>query len=547
MSRHLLTLGLIALTTPAIADTIIGQARIDTVTIYPGQATVSRDIALTLPAGRHEILVPGLPATLDPAGLRLSAPAGVQIGAVSLARDRLPVTPDQDSAAVVAARAAVETAAETLRQRDVQIAEIRLEVTALEDQIAFLQRLSMTSATQNLDSSSVADIQALADMVGSRTLSLRNQAFAAEERAKAQERARQDDLDALDDARQALDALIAPPDRGTVLTFTLTTDTAQDVTVTASAIEGFAMWQPVYDLRLTTGESPQIDMDRSVVVSQSTGQDWLDATLILSTARPGEQTAPSPVWPAPRRIIPEDQIAREPRMADTALSVNRDQQVVATEMAAPFRGAADFSGATVIYRYPGTVDIRNGVEDLRLPLDTLQLDATVWAEAAPARDTIAYRVAEFTNTTQEVLLPGQVLLFTDGTMIGFDQLPLLAAGADMQMGFGPLDRIRLTRAVPNRTTGDTGLFSSATQLRESAVITVENLTDRDWDLLLRDTVPYSEQDDLQVTVTATPAVTRTDPEGQRGILEWDLLLAPRSTQVVRLDYTLRWPDGYVLR
>ncbi|MDP5361340.1 MAG: DUF4139 domain-containing protein [Paracoccaceae bacterium] len=207
---------------------------------------------------------------------------------------------------------------------------------------------------------------------------------------------------------------------------------------------------------------------------------------------------------------------------------------------------ADFSGATVTYTYPGRVDIRNGVDDLRLPLDTLNLDADVWAEAAPSRDSIAYRMAEFTNTTDEILLPGQALVFADGTMIGFSQLPLLAAGADTEMGFGPLDGLRLTRTTPNRSEGDRGVFTTTNQLTEQAVMTVENLTGQDWKVLLRDAIPYSEQDDLEVTFTASPSVVRRDPEGQRGILEWDLDVAAGVKQDVRLDYTLSWPSGYVL-
>ncbi|WP_439155497.1 DUF4139 domain-containing protein [Yoonia sp.] len=549
MFRPLLTISVIALTTPAHADTIIGLARVDTVTIYPGQATVARDISLGLPAGRHEIVVPGLPENLDPQGLRLVAPDGVQIGAVNLARGRLPVTPDQDRPAVVAARADVVRLEQVLRDREAAIAEIRLRVQAANEQITFLQSLSQASAGETLTGSTIADIQALAQMVGTETLRVRQAAFAAEQEAKAAERAREDDVQALEEAKQALAALLSPETDGSVLTFTVETATARDVTVTASAIEGFATWSPIYDMRLTTGENAALTLERSVVVSQSTGQDWRDVKLVLSTARPGEQTAPSEVYSYPRRIVPEDELERPRPLADSSGALRSNVAPAPTQLAeaAPFKAIADFSGANVTYSYPGTVTIRNGVEDLRLPLDTLEFDARVWAEAAPSRDNIAYRVAAFTNTTAEVLLPGQALLYADGTMIGFDQLPLLAAGADVQIGFGPLDGIRLTRAIPGRSEGETGVFSRANEFRETVLIGVDNLTGQDWDVLLRDAVPYTEQDDLELTVTATPPVTRMDPDGRRGILEWDLSVPTQTRQEVRLDYTLKWPDGYVLR
>jgi uncharacterized protein (TIGR02231 family) len=253
-----------------------------------------------------------------------------------------------------------------------------------------------------------------------------------------------------------------------------------------------------------------------------------------------------------RRIISEEELERERSvvmMSDSVQSLTRSVVGAASPevMEAPMQAVADFSGATVTYTYPGRVDIRNGVEDLRLPLDTLNLEADVWAEAAPSRDSIAYRMAEFTNTTDEVLLAGQALMFADGTMIGFSQLPLLAAGGDTEMGFGPLDGLRLTRATPNKTEGDVGVFTSSNQLTEQAVMTVENLTGQDWRVLMRDAIPYSEQDDLEVEYTANPAVTRRDPDGIRGILEWELDVAAGVRQEVTLDYTLTWPSGYVLR
>ncbi len=134
-------------------------------------------------------------------------------------------------------------------------------------------------------------------------------------------------------------------------------------------------------------------------------------------------------------------------------------------------------------------------------------------------------------------------------MIRFSQLSLLAVGGDTEMGFGPLDGLRLTQATTNKTEGDVGVFTSSNQLAEQAVMTVESLTGEDWRVLMRDAVPYSEQEDVEVEFTTSPAVPRRDPEGMRGILEWecDLDVAVGVKQEVTLDYTLTWPSGFVLR
>ncbi len=553
MLRPLLTTSLIALAAAAQAEDFTAAASVDRVTIYPGLAEITRQITLDLPAGQHQIMVPELPRTLATEGLRVAAPAGTQLGAVNLAFGRLPVTPDQDTAEVQAAKAEVERLESVLRDRDAAIARIRLRVAAAEEQIAFLQSLSRARGSEALTTATIADIQALSQMVGAEVLAAREAGFAAEQEAQAATLARADDVEALEKAEQALAALLAPERDGAVLTFTLAAEAAGEVTLDITTLEGFANWSPVYDMRLTTGDDATMSIDRAVVISQESGQDWDDVQLTLSTARPGERIAPGQVFAPLRRIVSEDDLVREGEIlmqADSLVAGMSRSMAVVEEMAeAPMAvtAKADFSGATVTYVYPGRVDIRNGVEDLRLPLDQLSFDAQVWAEAVPSRDQIAYRMAAFTNDTGEVLLPGQALLFADGTMIGFSNLPLLAAGADTDMGFGPLEGLRLTRATPNRTEGDRGVFTTTNQLSEEAVLTVENLTGQDWDVLLRDAIPYSEQDDLEVAVTASPAITRRDPDGERGVLEWDLAIGAGETATVELDYTLSWPDGYLLR
>jgi uncharacterized protein (TIGR02231 family) len=50
---------------------------------------------------------------------------------------------------------------------------------------------------------------------------------------------------------------------------------------------GGARWQPLYDLRLLEEEdNPIVELMYLGQVQQSTGEDWLDVDLVLSTARP---------------------------------------------------------------------------------------------------------------------------------------------------------------------------------------------------------------------------------------------------------------------
>ncbi len=542
---------LAALPAAAFADTIEARGVIANVTIYPQGARVLRRVTVDTPPGDHQIIIPGLPRDTVAEALRILPVAGLRVGAVNLANGRLPVTTDTTAPEVAAAEAEVKRLEQILRDRDTAIAAIRLRGSAAQDQIGFLQSLSQQAAGERLTSAGLDEIRALARMVGEETLAARQTMLDSETEAQAALLAREDDTDALDKARQALAALTTPDTEQAVLTLAVTTTTAGPITFEITTYAPEAQWAPVYDMNLTTGDAPTLSVERGVVVSQYTGEDWSGVSLTLSTARPGERTDPSEVFSYAARIVSEAELAKlYGRTAESsgfggALMDSPAPAVVVEE--ARMVMSADFQGATLTYVYDGTVDIRNGVENLRLTLDTVDMDVATWAAAAPRSDPSAYLVAEMTNTSGEVFLPGPALLIADGSLIGYTELPLIADGDEAKVGFGAIDGIRLTRTVPNRTEGDIGIISRSNQQSETAQITVENLTGQEWAIHLRDAIPYSEQDDLVVAYTASLPVTTLDPEGRRGVLEWVFDLSAGDTQDIKVDLTLTWPTGFVLQ
>ena len=112
----------------------------------------------------------------------------------------------------------------------------------------------------------------------------------------------------------------------------------------------------------------------------------------------------------------------------------------------------------------------------------------------------------------DVILPGSATLFADGAMVGQTQLPLIAAGDRLELGFGRIDGMRVERRVPEQTEGERGLIRSSNQRVEVATLRVENLTAEAWPLRVVDRVPVSTQDELVVDWSANPPPTETDPK-----------------------------------
>ena len=529
----------------ALADRIEAQSRVVAVTIYPWGASVARRVEFTAPAGVHELVVPDLPPGIDAASLRVAGAEGLTVGAVTLATGRLPAPEAEPPAAVKAAEAEVERHQAVLRERDEAIAAIRLRVDAANERWQFLRALGSNERVAGLDPARLVE---LSRMVGDETLAARQAAHAAEVEAAAAERARKDDAEALERAELALSALRSEAEGRAVLTLAVEAGGESPAHVDVTTFTPAATWRPVYDLRLTRGAAPVLTVERSAFVSQASGEDWRGVALTLSTARPMDRSAPGAVHPWLRRILREDEVLPYARGAGSMAEADAVMSAVPQAAPAPVMDKAmlDFQGLTAVYRYGNAVDVRDGVEDLRLKLDDLVFAPEVMAVAVPSQDATAFAVAKVVNEAGQVILPGLASLYLDGAMVGSAALPLIAPGADEAIGFGPVDGLRLTRTVPARSGGERGLLSSRNQQDEVAILKVENLTGEDWPIRVLDRVPYSEQDDLTVTVTATPPATETDVEGRRGVLAWEFALPAGATREIRLEHSITWPPGYVL-
>jgi len=195
------------------------------------------------------------------------------------------------------------------------------------------------------------------------------------------------------------------------------------------------------------------------------------------------------------------------------------------------------------------VTIATGADMVRLKLDTMTTSADVTAKAVPNRDETAFLMAKVVNDSGEVLLPSTaVSLFVDDVFVGLSEdFPGIPTGGEADLPFGPIDGLRLERVVLNQNEGDRGILSRSNEQTTAVQIEITNLTNDTWPVRVIDRVPYSQQEDLQITWSAEPEPSDVNVDNQRGILGWDITVKPGESQVIQLDQMLSWPDGMILR
>ena len=453
--RHILAL-LIA-TGPAMADDFIVPAPVTKAVVYPQGATVTRDIAVDLPAGAHRILVPVFDGD---DGARITG-SDVTIGAVEFLEGYVTDPSRVFSEAQFSAANAVLAAEELLRRVDEEIARATSEREAVNAQIAFLKSI-------NADGLETLDPTALRDTGTMVAIQLR-QSFPTLQSIDAELETLQDQRETraktLQQVTSDFERLSPPTGPVDMLAISVQLDTPQTVSLAHEVLTGNASWSASYDIDLQTGDAPRLSIARKISVSQRGRMIWRDVDLTMSTADPFAQLTPQPIFPNQARIYENRPSPAPSAQAFEAESLGRAASDAAVVEQVLIEAEMQLDGDIVTYAYPDPVTIGGGA--LTLSLDTIETAADIFNRAVPRHDATAFLMASFTNQGAEPILPGTASLFRDGAFIGQSPLALIPAGARTELAFGPLDGLRLSFTALRNDTGDRGFISTSSTRRQT--------------------------------------------------------------------------------
>jgi uncharacterized protein (TIGR02231 family) len=528
---------------PAAAQTEITSA-IESVTVYPDGATVTRLIRVDLPQGDTVLRAGDFPPTLDPASLRVEghAQARLAIGGIDARPPRAERPP---------ADPALEDRIEALRD---ERARLDGKIAAAAARRKFAERFAEQAPA------------GVGDKGEARPLSDWRAAFAAVEdevlatdAAIREARVMQRDIDRelarLDAKRNA-----NPPRKMEVL-IDLNSEAATSATLRVSYTVRGARWAPIYDARLDTGgrdRKPSLELVRRAEIVQSTGEDWRDVQLAVSTVRTAKggsapelrplivryPAPPRPLAAAPPPAAPWPSGAVRGRATSSeefggATTLSKEATTVA---AAEQEAEADTGGFQAVYRIPGRVSVAasEGAKSFRISSAEIAPDLLV--RAVPALDTTAFLEANFKHGEDAPLLPGRVAIYRDGIYVGRGQMAMTSKDENGRLGFGADDKVKISRSTTRQTEGSGGFINSAKTERREFKTSIHNGHDTPLRIVIEDQIPVSEIDDVKVELLpTTTAPTERDVRNRRGVLAWSFEAAPGEAKEIRVAWRVRWP------
>ncbi len=536
-------LALLATAAPVLAGELEVSSSIDTVTVYPDGATVTRVIRADLPAGDTTLTVRDFPPLLDPASLRVEGAGRLTIGAI----DARPPRPERP-----ATNPELEKRIEALQDERGTLDD---KISAADARRKFAQRFAESSPA------------GLGEKGEARPLAEWRAAFAAvaDEIATADAAIREAMLRQRDIDRElaGLDAQRkANPTRKMEVRIDLAAAAAGSASLRVTYSVRGARWVPLYDARLDTGtgdRKPALELVRRAEILQQTGEDWNDVALTVSTVRTAKGgSAPSlspllvryPEPPRPVAALPAS--AALPRQfADKetdALQANRGRprSFIPEEPAPPpapeQEAEADTGGFQAVFHVPGRVSVaaNEGAKSFRVTTATIAPDLLV--RATPALDETAYLEASFKQADEAPLLPGRIALYRDGVFVGRGQMALTPKGETTRLGFGADDKVKVTRALLRKQESQSGIISSAKVDEREFKISLRNGHETPVHVVVEDQMPVSEIDEVKVEMLpATTPPSERDVKDRRGVLAWNFDAAAGEQREIKLGWRVRWP------
>jgi len=541
---------LLASTAGAMSAEIKATSRIDAVTVYPAGAELTRVGRVQMERGDHVLLFTDLPAQAVAGSIRVEgrATGTLEIGSVDTRRVFVP-----RSDSVATERKQVEEAIEKLKDEK---ALLQAAVDAAQAQKTLINNLAQLPTQPHAPNGTAPqpDWSLLFTLIGQRNAEAQKAILDAQIRIRETDRQ-------IADLTGKLAALAPTQDERTEVKVFVNAGGALDADLSIRYQVRTASWTPFYDARLSTGtrdQVPKLQLVRRASIQQRTGESWDEVQLALSTARPGAgsaapvlnpltvdyvpDTPPPPPQAQPRGRAAERAPATEPLDQDRGGlfgEINRAEEK--NLMIDERRTAVEAQPFQAVYAIAGRVAVPATGEMKRVQIDDMALDPTLTVRTVPKADAKAYLYAKLTIARGTPVLPGTVALFRDTTFVGNGRLPLLAPGEEHELGFGIDDMVRVRHTIVEDKRGETGLISASKTDVRNYRITVKNLHERAVQLRVLDQIPVSQNEAIKIELLGRMQPTRRDVDDKRGVLAWDMTLAPDEEKAVEFGYRVSWP------
>ncbi|MBD2680315.1 MULTISPECIES: mucoidy inhibitor MuiA family protein [Nostoc] len=518
------------------------ESEIVAVTVYADRALVTRRGVVSLTGIERELVITSVPVTLETESVRVSGTGTVGVRLQGVSSDRIYTTEP------VAERVAHLT--RQIQQLEAEKRHLQAQIDALALQSSFIEGLrekteepfSQSLSRKNLSLSETLDFL---NFLGSQ---YSEYAIASGE-CKAQQQELDKQLQALHISLQKIQT--PHPKESLSLVVGVEAAGEGEFELEVSYLVNRASWTPLYDLRFST-TSDIVHLSYLAEITQSSGEDWIGASLTLSTAKPGLGTLPPKLdpWyidsPSPRLFR---QRGTRPSLPTIALQAaapageenSQEEDEVAQDSSIPaeiIAAQVSKEGSVVTFKLNGGGNIPSDGAPHKTTIFNDDYPCKFDYVAMPRLVSFAYLQGNVKNSPNgATLLPGKANIFRNNVFIGATGLENIAPGQEFKLNLGIDEGLKIERDLVERLV-DKRLISNQRRITYSYRLIITNLLEQQVKLKVTEQLPVSRNEQIKVRLI------RSNPQiqlGEMGILEWQLTLAPQERQEIYYQFNVEHP------
>lgn len=502
------------------------QSSIRDITLFLNKAQITRTVQHTLASGRTDLVIQGLTPQLDPNSIQVAGKGNLIILGTS---HRLNYMTERGRSKGL--QALKDSAA--FCQRNIQTQQAAKSVLEREEQMLMANQ-KISGNNQNL---TVTELRAMSDFFRSRLTEISGA------RAKADDQIRNwnDRLARINKQIQEQDELGRRNTSEIVVS--LQSEKGGQALLEITYIVGNAGWNPIYDIR-STGTKENLSIDYKANVFQTTGEDWENVRLTLSTANPN-------LGGVKPQLDPWSLDLQEPVRAMAAPVRKRELMMRSDNMAAAAPAEMDDvdvqSLAEMVTMVQTTLNVefkiailqtvRSANKPVLVDIRKETVPASYEYSVVPKLDKDAFLMARITGWESLNLLPGEANIYFEGTFVGKTTVDPASLRDTLSVSLGRDKRIVVEREKIKDMSSRKVIGSSQ---RETAAwqISVRNTKSEAVRIVVEDQLPVSRNSQIEVL--------NTDPGGAKsdavsGKLEWQLNIPPGETKKVTFRYEVKFP------
>jgi hypothetical protein len=597
----LATLSPAVFNTPQVLAAGSMEGKVTGVTLYRGQALVTRTVPVDGNPGSMEIIIGKLPEQIVPNSLFAEGGDAVEIRAVRFRT-----------------RAVGEQPRDEVRKLEREILETQQQIDLAAKQQALLEKRNeylgkmegFVVPTAHMDlARGVLNSEAL-EKLTTFSFSEHEKVVTREVELVKKDHDLGEQLALLERKHAEITAGASRTEREAVLF--LQKQAAGPAEVRLNYLVNNCGWSPTYTMR-ASDDRKKVRIEYNALIHQLSGEDWNNVNLMLSTASPALSASGPGLAPFHVTLTTETKInaqanapgkpAGQPQSDANlygrglskgqvleqlaGLNNRKSQSIQAANNSVMFEeqnklnwnvntaayglqqleinGDAttlsvlrseksdEANGPSLSYQLTGNVSLASRSDQQMVRILQADMGSKFYHVAMPVLTSYVYREAELANSSDKDLLAGPITVYLDGRFVGRGEIPTVARGQSFVVGFGADPQLRARRELADKQDGVQG---GNRETKFEYRLVVENFAKDKTLVRVLDRLPHAENgEDIRVTLGETSDPISADKLYQRqerpkGILRWEIdapgQAAGENARLIKYHYKVEYDRQFVV-